>query len=463
MDHFEYFRNVCANALSGYFRVPLWENAILQVAYTEPAIWQAVVAIGALHRSQMSLMDVRADADDANKRYAAVQYLQAIKTLNQKLDSSTTSLELARLASLLFMIFEALRGNDTAALVHLEGGYSILTNLRNRFQNSASYDPHSIAQFSHLRTSDSVASEPHSSSLDDLEHLMQAFSRVEVSDYQVTYDPKTLVPPTIPENFSSIFEARDAFDTLMGYTNAIVRPYSQEHKTLPHFPLPAEVAIRLEQIQGLLQVWVEVFDSFTKSPSLTTVAAINQAGAINVLSVQYSAALITFSTYFHRDQLSYDTFYSGFLHIIELSEKVVDSTAPTGMPGQTAAPTSFSLFIGILPSLYFTACKCRDTLLRRRAMDLLERAGREGIYNGPALAAIALWAVNKEEEGIGPDGFVVEDKRLHDTQVTVNHATKQAHIVSKTRDKDGVSHPCEGRVAWGVASNVGFIESLEAA
>jgi hypothetical protein len=81
---------------------------------------------------------------------------------------------------------------------------------------------------------------------------------------------------------------------------------------------------------------------------------------------------------------------------------------------------SFAFEQGILPPVYFIAMKCRERVLRRRAVQLLKNASprRVGMWNTELLAACAERIIEIEEDGIQPlpeaeDEWPAEEKRIH--------------------------------------------------
>ncbi|KAL9626037.1 MAG: hypothetical protein Q9164_007958 [Protoblastenia rupestris] len=58
--------------------------------------------------------------------------------------------------------------------------------------------------------------------------------------------------------------------------------------------------------------------------------------------------------------------------------------------------------MGIIAPLYFTVSSCRDPILRRRAVRLLENLPRqEGTWNAVTAAQVGAWVIAVEEEGLG--------------------------------------------------------------
>lgn len=85
------------------------------------------------------------------------------------------------------------------------------------------------------------------------------------------------------------------------------------------------------------------------------------------------------------------------------------NTTPTSSPADATATFSslvsfFSLEISTVEALYYTAIKCRDKVLRRRALDLLKGAGREGVWDGGTMARVAGCVVGVEEEAVRSSG-----------------------------------------------------------
>jgi hypothetical protein len=137
--HFHYFINICSKEFSLYFGSSVWESIILQAACTEPCIRHAVLAIGAMSRN-----NYHSQSSEPALEYAMKQYNLALRTLNDALDESARSLQLAILGSIAFIAFEVLWGVDIRARMHLDGALAILRSLskddanERKFQNDKS-------------------------------------------------------------------------------------------------------------------------------------------------------------------------------------------------------------------------------------------------------------------------------------------------------------------------------------
>ena len=243
-DHFNYFRTVCATTFSGYFHDSIWETLILQISYLEPCIRHAAIAIGALHRFQVHPTHAVADASEgSNTRYAVTKYLEAVKALNQSLDGSGRSMGLALLASILFMVFEVLQGNNIASLMHLKGALGIIQSLHGQ---SIHVCPSSSQRVIYGRQ------------LIELDVLTNAFLRlnVQASNAALVYSVKGIKPLHCPDLFGSVLEARNSLDSILAAAQQDFRSYGHSYKTLPYSPLPSDLAAKVNRYQSLLACWL---------------------------------------------------------------------------------------------------------------------------------------------------------------------------------------------------------------
>ncbi|KAE9379504.1 hypothetical protein N431DRAFT_451357 [Stipitochalara longipes BDJ] len=167
-----------------------------------------------------------------------------------------------------------------------------------------------------------------------------------------------------------------------------------------------------------------------------------------ILKIQRLAIKIFLGALFYTDQIAYDAFIPDFRQIIVLSSSVLDDDERAcGSDGGEG--TKFSFELGVVPALAMTAWKCRDGVLRRQAIGLLDRAGIEGVWNGRAMAAVSRWVVEREEEEMGRDGFVAEEKRLKNiAYVKEVDAVGGMGVWSVKRGTEGVGSRIEGVVRW---------------
>jgi hypothetical protein len=441
--NFDYFRNVCADDLSGYFKVTMWEKIILQTAHQEPCIRHAVVALGSLHRSQLYPSDLWQTV--TTLEYSTSYYEKAIKALNERLEDCSMSWELAILSSFIFLSLELLLGQEMNAVMHLKSAFRMLKAIRPRFSPSYNLEPPPATEaFSDL---------PLCPLSGNLHELASAFSRLDVqaAAYHSSYDPSNFRSRILPVRLTSLLHARDTLNSILSAMYSVLfQNHKLTDKTLPRVPLPPAVAAGIDNIKSHLVHWSTLFTSFTNEKEIS----VQDRPAANILIIQRITAWIHVSTYFYEDQLCYDIFHPRFARITDLAQEIVDTkAASTGSPVKINNRTRFSLDIGLIHPLNYVAVHCRDPVLRRRAIRIMAGLGREGVYDGASCAAVSTWIVNKEEEGLVPleNGvlFVPREKRLWDgVEMHFDRVKRKGHVIGIRRDKDGVWEHISGYVYW---------------
>ncbi|KAF5617801.1 hypothetical protein F52700_12488 [Fusarium sp. NRRL 52700] len=111
----------------------LWTTTMPQLTLQEPSLRYAAMAVGALRKASNVEFEASSPGNELagdNKHYlnAIVYYCEALQ-LQAKARPTKEGLRTAMLASLLFICFEAQRGNMPAALKHIIHGFSMLNEL----------------------------------------------------------------------------------------------------------------------------------------------------------------------------------------------------------------------------------------------------------------------------------------------------------------------------------------------
>jgi hypothetical protein len=373
---------------------------------------------------------------ESNRLQALTNYAKAVTALNSTLASNPESYELACMASLLFTMFEVCRGNDRGSMIHLIAGLKIV--------GEASMEALSCP------------------SSDGMYELLSVFSRLEIqaASFALYTSTITLTTPIIPREFFSLVQSRDVLDAVIALMHSYLTPYGRAYKYLPYVPIPGPVALQIEEIKALLAKWYERFEAFIKSRSLKHTQ--RDHAAATILRISYLTTILFLDTHFNLYQTYYDAYLPSFKKIIDLTASVIDFAAKT----QPHSGRRLAFDIGTVQPLQFVARKCRDRTLRRRAIELSDVAGREGVWDGKSMAAVLRWIVAKEEEnlqlreenvtlGLAEFGDEVPEERdrLHGVRVDFDRLGQQCVIYTTRRrddnDWDGSWEELEGSVVWG--------------
>jgi hypothetical protein len=202
------------------------------------------------------------------------------------------------------------------------------------------------------------------------------------------------VEQSIPFAFSSLTEARES---LVFHWHRLMRPISEQYlddKSSLEFLTAFQS--RHDQSQRVFDQWSMAFNAYIKingsslaETELKGVAMLRIQQEIGFLSLQVGR------TYF-ADQTLWDQFMPLFNRIVTLASEILD------FGSKSRRYPTFSLDIGIVSPLYEVASRCRDPLIRRKAISLMKsRCMQEGVWNSILTAKVTERLVEIEEEGLG--------------------------------------------------------------
>jgi hypothetical protein len=109
--------------------------------------------------------------------------------------------------------------------------------------------------------------------------------------------------------------------------------------------------------------------------------------------LQCLSAIVYLSTILSPCETIFDEHYGHFLSIIQQAEVMIQNEGK----GQRESRPRTRLLSYLSQPLFFTAMKCRDPHVRRKAIQLLSLTGKEGPWDAEILAAVATRAMEIEE------------------------------------------------------------------
>jgi len=203
--------------------------------------------------------------------------------------------------------------------------------------------------------------------------------------------------PEIPRAFDSLEEARNSLDY---HWNGCIHLF---HKVRDQ----SESRPRLEEDRRhyleLFQRWLRAFQMFLENSSNILDTKSLQGARVLQFSQAFAMANIDASPVAHQlSETVWDKYKPYYEHMVSLGQEVIDLAAPEDHV-QSKGPPNFCLDMNIVGPLYAVAHKCRDPVIRRKAVSLLYAAPRqEGIWDSVAAARVAERLISIEEEGLGP-------------------------------------------------------------
>lgn len=449
---FSYFHNRTATMLAGYFDSKFWEQLILQISVAEPAIRHGIVALGSLHeaRSDINETDIEHNLPDAALHFSLQQYNKSIAYLNNHMSvESGQSVEVVLMCCMLFISFESLQGNHDSSRRHLVSGAKILSQWQssNHRKPSTMVEKHLLPMFTRLNVQIKALID---ASLFDL--------HIESLDYDLA-----------PKSFSDLQEASNFFYILMDRLFDLIRIDENHISTWSSLSTtfvdniivsdqsmssewtPTQLATAQEETQKLKSLfcqWLSRFDAFL---SQSTVKMDNrELSAAILLRLHYTSSWLLLITCGYRLESVFDQYRSQFEQIVSLSTSLITVANAEGLRSR-----SFNIWLdmGVIPPLYYAATRCRDPLIRRRAIQLLRRPRTEGAWDAGAAALVAERLCTLEEEGlvmVKDAKDVPESARIHVLKAVID--LEKREIVLLRRDSDGTtagkSKTKEIRISW---------------
>lgn len=363
----------------------------MQVSQSEPAVRHALVAVGALNeRRDVYVKDItysrsvvttggqnveasiRKEQQQHNDPFALSQYNKAIAHLARAINStSSNSIDTALLVCILFVCVECLRGDYKPALKHFQGGMSIALAAAGP-EGPNSQDSQTTA----IR-----------------EKLLPFFNRLEllgqVYGHRPSYEYGLEPSQVLPQTFHSIVEARDSIVHLMNLSIRLI--HKTKFSRYSNKITAAEYSYH-SNLVSCLHTWKDTLDHFLltvpPSPRLTEAATVLQIQQI-VCRTWLNRSLVP-------EECAADADIPLYERAVSLAETL--STNSKQSIGGAAQPPTFLFDMETVSPLYLIAIKCRDPLIRRRAIALLRQSvRREGLWDSVKAAAIAERIVELEE------------------------------------------------------------------
>ncbi|KAH9906979.1 hypothetical protein F4778DRAFT_778407 [Xylariomycetidae sp. FL2044] len=443
---FEWFLRKTSLKLPGAFLSPFWDSLLLQAALAEPAVLHAVLALSSAHRRDSLVyrtgLEPHPLAPDAVEQFSLRQYGRAISHLQPHFVASSSSspssssgggssnsnsnsnsnidrrsLQVALLVSIVFTCLEFLLGRYTIGKRHLESGLRLLGGL----QAGADLPTHdgdvhtTTTTTTTTTTANAFSLMPRHPNRQVEEWIVDAFAKLHLQGvlfnghsaprfYLVL---RTLQDERIPIIFQTGLEAREHLDRLLSTASYIAERSFQEQTAAapddnaPHAP---DLVERQRALESDLAAWSRAYRASRVHVSGGSTR--RHHFAYSSLRVYEALAhLMARTCLWSRDETRYDAYLPQFVDLIAQCIEVAEAarTVPMTDTAATLEDLDISRSImdrGWLPPIYWTALKCRNRALRRRALAMLPyHPHREGIWESELTAAIAGKVVEVEEGG----------------------------------------------------------------
>ncbi|KAF2813711.1 uncharacterized protein BDZ99DRAFT_567463 [Mytilinidion resinicola] len=448
---FAYFQANTLIQWTEFFDSELWSQEILRMMFHEPAIKHGVLALSTMHEVYSSNSRTLAASPGD---YAFKQYMDAVMHSNQLLVSyqtGQTSVETVLLACIIFVCYESLVGNYKAMNMHLRNGLRILDQHKHRLSHGVDFQDAIVGvlhrfDFQSMTFSDSTSPYLYHETAPVFPVIPPAYSSTAAARTDLVSLLRSMmwitniatgdVPGlTIdgPEFAASSAQLLGAFPawtaSLEAYCSKLSPTALQDPKTYAGVTLLRIYCIMCQLIISVGSITESLYDDHLETfrtiiDLVATLPSFQLPGSSLSASPASSAPT---PTPHHTNSGSSSSSYlydttpppnpttppsaSDYMsnsppqsQLPTRSRPFASDIPPDSPPYRTprARPASFSPSFELSPivPLFLCATRCRDPILRRRAMELLLISRRrEGVWDSVGAAGVGA-EVCKIEEGL---------------------------------------------------------------
>jgi Fungal specific transcription factor domain len=378
---FDRFRSQTVFEMAGVRSSGFWQNVVLPACYSEPAILHASMA---LSNASGWLKTPRSPTGvDAMQLNTINYYNKAIQHLRLHVSKSanSSSLRITLISCVVFIALELSSRRYEEAAMHLNEGRKLLQSCHD-FNTSTNENQKVKSSTLMLKLTPQSIEDELIAIFVDLDLQSTYFGsqkpQLKLSAHKQTesVSPEGLFSLALPTDFYSI---REANQSLVLLTNKCLQFVGQKLDPELHSLRNKLNNQQRHHLQTSLKIWRKTYDRFHSKANIVEKSgpAWQQQSALILLQHTWLSIVIP-TSYFEIKETDYDVYIQQFMAIIEFASSVLPKE---GLPWG-----HFSLEFGLVPPLSWTVLKCRHPRLRREALCLLHRAGREGLWE-PRLPA----------------------------------------------------------------------------
>ncbi|KAI6607496.1 hypothetical protein MCOR08_011786, partial [Pyricularia oryzae] len=299
-QYFQLFRSNTAGELSGYFDNVFWTQTVLRECHDSAAVKHAVVALGALYKALEKFTESppgspsssgHAPGSPRGQEAAHIHWEVAIQQYHKALMAQVSlpmnsndhrSNRTRLMASVLLACFDSFIGDHRQAILQIRSGLGLLEILRAERRKAMLARPEEPVEDELLQMFTRLAIQAKSYDMafhfpePYVIHLVQAPANP-ASPGESGGTPVSIHQEPIPERFSSLIEARVAWDTLCEQLLRATESMAQLANGPPNL-LPQTMMIYGKAFAARIHSWAHAFDHILASRTAPGITSQEKAG-----------------------------------------------------------------------------------------------------------------------------------------------------------------------------------------
>ncbi|CRK11408.1 hypothetical protein BN1708_010145 [Verticillium longisporum] len=379
---FEWFKYRTSIMVPTSYAAGFWNTLIFQSSVQEPAILNAVLALGSYHMNgggtaQSHRIEITKAGWTAEENFTLQHYVEAMRHLKPHFArKGKASTRVALIACFLFVSFELFRGHFEATRLHLDNGVKILEESRSLFPSVAG----------------GICVRACMNSIDDW--IVEAILRIQLQSgilrYTHTYPYRNLMSTKLdlPSSaFQSVHEAWQHLSPLLSEAMALTQEARLYVPSRGSSGTPFPTARMLDaqaRIQTGLNQWLPQFSAFYEGLQEATFAE-EQRDRRLPFAIHAMATIMANTCLSRGDESAFDSYTADFALLLHQL---------TSLRRRNPELSPFTA-----PAMDMSRAICRVRRVRAQAIRLLEStAHREGLWDSQVAACIARKVMELEEQ-----------------------------------------------------------------
>ncbi|OOF93640.1 hypothetical protein ASPCADRAFT_173539 [Aspergillus carbonarius ITEM 5010] len=366
---FSYFQFHSIANLTRFFDSPLWQQLVLQLSHSDPAVFHAVTMLSAAHQeSEAHGMQISEGTHRLSQWYyfSLQESTRAIGLLNKRRDSRDPQLrQVILVCCLLFILSEVLLGHWDIAFTHLRSGLHILKELESHNQLESEVEPSLVAVFRRL-------------------DIQSSLYGAEGPVLSLKYESSRQLFQASFEGFTSFTQVREELANLVEYGV----PLFAGTRCLSSLDVEAaSESIYLVQgrLLGSFAQFAEHFKLFRKRHYQKF--SEKERGGLDIVELIYLGHILALKILLLDGPVP-KHFIPDFLVVLQAHEKKID---------QLRRCSGLVMDHVIIANVYLVATRCPDPGIRLRAIYLLQSWPHyEGLHSSIVAALMAFQALKRD-------------------------------------------------------------------
>ncbi|KAF9728693.1 C6 zinc finger protein [Paraphaeosphaeria minitans] len=406
-QYLKYFHQETTSGFPSTWDWSVWNRLMLQGCHHKAFIRDAVVAIGALHKSLRTSAMASSNRKSTEelvklqRQFAYQTYGRALKKIQHAINTGSGPRD-ALIACLLIVCFESHTGDRYKAGIHAQHGLRIYHQLPLKERPS--------------EVEDDIA--------DAFRNLDIAISTVyddrPVETHEALLDEDAYIATAMPLVFATLDEAKRYWHVIMrrcchfipttwahsspsSLTHPFQRPIPGSFTTTvgtnihtASFRITPGLEAQQRAYYAEMCRWILAFAPVLARIRRSTTSTLRDYVTASMLQIQALNGKVMLAGILYVDEMGYDDHLSDFTSIVSLSHDILRIRNA----GSSTSYFSglFVLDLGLIVPLFTLLLKCRDGVLRHQSIEILKQWHVEGWWDPLIIIAICKCIIHVEEE-----------------------------------------------------------------